>query len=223
LTAALTDVLLPVVRLWGFHRKSGRLIVRVTEGILQLMCFQRSGWGGGDFCVNCASMPLFIPHEYIVFEPGARLTGHRQTIDRWWPSATHEQADASMSEVVEAFSQEAVEFFDSTAPVAGLLQHMLAIRPDDHHYEFRRGACLARIGSTEEAIRRLSRAVALYWDDGRDWCAGYAAQAETLLRACETDNCGPLLDQWEQGSKLRLGISDRWTFDSSARIKPFET
>ena len=54
-------------------------------------------------------MPLFLPREYIVLEPGGRLTGRQYPgqIDRWWPSATHEKADESMAEVLDAFHGEA--------------------------------------------------------------------------------------------------------------------
>ena len=51
--------------------------MRISDGILQLLNFQRSGFGGGDFCVNYASMPLFLPRDGIVLEPGGRLTGRQ--------------------------------------------------------------------------------------------------------------------------------------------------
>ena len=48
LTAALSDIFLPAVRPFGFDRKSARLIVRISNGILQLLNFQKSGFGGGE-------------------------------------------------------------------------------------------------------------------------------------------------------------------------------
>ena len=168
LTAALSDIFLPAVRPLGFDRRSARLVVRISDGILQLLNFQRSGFGGGDFCVNYASMPLFLPRDGIVLEPGGRLTGRQYLgqIDRWWPSANHEHADKSMAEVLDAFHGEARRFFESTETVGGLLEHLLTIRLDDHHYEFERGACFARLGSLDEAVRRLRRAIELYGEDG---------------------------------------------------------
>jgi hypothetical protein len=170
----------------GFFRKTGRDIVRVSDGILQLVSFQKSGWCGGDFCVNYVSMLLFVPAEYVVLEPGGRLSGVGVGgPGRWWQSATHEQADDSMSQVVDAFKAEAVPFFESTRSVAGLLKHLLSIARHDHHYEFWRGACFARLGFINEATRSLRRAVELYIEDGRPSCADYAEQTTRLLRACE--------------------------------------
>jgi len=210
LTAALSDIFLPAVRRFGFERKSARLIVRISDGILQLLNFQKSGYGGGDFCVNYASMPLFMPREYIVLEPGGRLTGQQYPgqIDRWWPSATHESADRSMREVLDAFHGEGSRFFESTKTVIGLLEHLLPIRLDDHHYEFERGACFARLGSVDEAVPRLRRAVTLYHEDGRDWCAEYADRATSLMRACESGTHSSLLVRWEEFSRTRLGLTD---------------
>jgi hypothetical protein len=211
LTAALSDIFLPTVRPFGFDRRSARLIVRVSDGILQLLNFQKSGYGGADFCVNYASMALFLPSEHIVLEPGGRLTGQQYPgqIDRWWPSATYENADRSMAEVLDAFHQEGRPFFDSTRTVGSLLEHLLPIRLDDHHYEFRRGACFARLGSIEEAVLRLRRAVDLYNEDGRDWCAEYADRARSLMRACESGTHSVLLAEWEEFTRSRLGLTGR--------------
>ena len=207
LTAVLSDIFLPAVRPLGFKRRSARLVVRISNGILQLLNFQRSGFGGGDFCVNDAFMPLFLPHDRIVLEPGGRLTGRQYPgqIDGWWPSATHE-ADESMAEVLDAFQGEARPFFESTETVRGLLEHLLPIRLDDHHYEFQRGACFARLGSTDEAVSRLRRAVHLYHEDGRDWCAQYADRATVLMGACQSGTQSSLLAEWEQFSRSRLGL-----------------
>ena len=207
LTAALTATFLPVVRPMGFFRKSGRYIVRVSDGILQLVSFQKSAWGSGDFCVNYVSMLLFVPAEYVVLEPGGRLSGAgRAGAERWWQSATHEEADHSMSQVVDAFRAEAVPFFESTRSVAGLLKHLLSIPRRDHHYEFWRGACFARLGFIDEATRLLRRAVELYLEDGRPWCADYAEQATTLVRACEAREQQQLLADWELFSRSKLGF-----------------
>lgn len=209
LTAALSDIFLPAVRRFGFDRKSARLIVPISDGMLQLINFQKTGYGGGDFCVNYASMPLFLPRDHIVLEPGGRLTGQQfpGQIDRWWPSTTHEIADRSIAEVVDVFQSEGVAFLESTRTVSGLLEHLLPIRLDDHHYEFERGACFARLGSVGEAVPRLRRAVALYHEDGRDWCAENAGRATSLMRACESGAQSSLLAQWEDFTRSRLGLT----------------
>ena len=169
LSAALTVILLPAVRPLGFHGKSGRLIVRVTDGILQLLNFQRSGFGGGDFCVDYASMLLFLPKRHIVLEPGGRLTGFqdRGRVDRWWQSSTHEHADESMSEVVEAFRAEARPFFESTASIAGLLKRCRCVWMTITMSSGARRV-LPRLGSLDKATRFLRRAVLLYRDDRRE-------------------------------------------------------
>ena len=207
LTAALTEIFLPVVRPMGFFRKSGRDIVRVTDGILQLLSFQKSGWGGGDFCVNYVSMLLFMPAEHVVLEPGGRLSGEASGgPERWWQSGTHQQADDSMSQVLDAFTTEAAPFFESTRSVAGLLKHLLSIPRRDHHDELKRGACFARLGFIDQATHHLRRAVDLYVEDGRPWCADYAEQATMLLHACESREQQQLLAEWELFSRSKLGL-----------------
>jgi hypothetical protein len=153
-------------------------------------------------------MPLFLPRDGIVLEPGGRLTGlqYPGQIDRWWPSATHEKADKSMAEVLDAFQGEARPFFESTETVSGLLEHLLPICLDDHHYEFERGACFARLGSLDEAVRRLRRAVDLYGEDGRDWCAQYADRAGALMKECQSGRPSSLLGEWEEFTRSRLGL-----------------
>ena len=217
LTAALSDIFLPAVRPFGFDRKSARLVLRISDSILQLLDFQKSGYGGGDFCVNYASMALFLPREHIVLEPGGRLTGQQYPgqIDRWWPSETHEGAARSMVEVLDAFHQEGRPFFESTKTVGSLLEHLLPIRLNDHHYEFERGACFARLDSIGEAIHRLRRAVDLYDEDGRDWCAEYADRARSLMRACESGTHSSLLAEWEDFTRSRLGLTGRFAASPS--------
>jgi hypothetical protein len=112
-----------------------------------------------------------------------------------------------MREVLDAFHGEGSPFFGSTKTVSGLLAHWLPIRLDDHHYEFERAACLARLGSVDEAVQRLRRAVVLYHEDGRDWCAEYADRATTLMKACESGTHSSLLAQWEEFTRSRLGFT----------------
>jgi hypothetical protein len=213
LTAALSDIFLPAVRPLGFDRQSARLVVRLSDGILQLLSFQKTAYGGGDFCVNYASMALFLPREYIVLEPGGRLTGRPLHVDRWWSSADHETADRSMAEVLDAFHVQGRPFFESTRTVSGLLHHLLPIRLDDHHYEFCRGACFARLGSVNEAVLRLRRAVELYHADGRDWCAQFADQATTLMKACQLGTHSSVLAEWEAFTRSRLRLPGTDAFD----------
>jgi hypothetical protein len=47
LTAALSDIFLPAVRPLGFDRPSARLVVRISDGILQLLNFSGQVFGAG--------------------------------------------------------------------------------------------------------------------------------------------------------------------------------
>ena len=105
-TAALSDIFLPAVRPFGFDRRSARLIVRISDGILQLLNFQKSGYGGADFCVNYASMALFLPSEHIVLEPGGQphwsAVSWADRVDGGLRRPTRVPTE-SMAEVLDAF------------------------------------------------------------------------------------------------------------------------
>src|SRR4051794_33981471 len=74
LTAATTSILIPELWSHSFRRKTNRIIARIQDDILQVFDLQLSAYGGKDFCINYASLSLFCPREYLILQPGARLT-----------------------------------------------------------------------------------------------------------------------------------------------------
>src|SRR5215210_4936016 len=162
LTAATTAELIPIIRPHGFQRRSTRLFGRLGECAFQLLHIQKSSYGGGDFCVDYASMMLFPPEDNIVLQPGNRLERARGR-DAWWPAASHEQAQTSMGEVAHAVVTQALPFFNATRSASGLYAYLMK---DDwgsrHHLELARGTCLAWMGDVARARKHLEHAARLY-------------------------------------------------------------
>jgi hypothetical protein len=206
LTATTTSVLLPFLRQHGFKRKSNRLIVRVAQGIAQFVHLHQSGWGGKDFRVHYVALSLFPPRDYLILQPGDTLNRHGGA-EAWFPAQTHEQADASMETVVRMLQGQGFPFFDATKTVAGLLA-FLQREPlgSDHHRCMEIGCCLARLHRLDEARERLHQAIALYREDGRDWCAGYIEQCQCLLASIDAGRTEEQLREWAQHSIQALSF-----------------
>ena len=206
LTASATSLLLPALRPLGFKKKSARVIGRIRNEIFQLLDLQVSSFGSGDFCVNYASVALFCPREFLVLQPGSRLR-NASGVEVWWPARSHDMANASMQEVVQALQGQAIPFFEATGTVAGLLDLLLSENwASRHHLEFELGCCLVRLGRIEEAERHLTQGISLYQSDGRKWCQDGIARSEELLGAIRRGVASELLQEWTRQSvrKLRL-------------------
>lgn len=207
LTAATLAILVPALKEAGFRRRSNRLIGRLSEIVFQLIYLQRSAYGGGDFCVNYASMTLIPPEDNLVLTNGDRLRSASGS-DIWWPSATHEQADDAMHAVVKALRVQALPFFEATQSTEGMIRHLKkAVRSPDHHGEFALGALLAWTGDSRSAINHLENAVALYIADGREWCEHYRDLAVQLLAAIRASEQRGLLLSWRAESVAALGLT----------------
>lgn len=207
LAAATTAHLLPALGPYGFRRRSARLVGRLGECAFQLLDFQKASFGGGNFCVNYASMLLVPPTDHVVLQPGDRLRSARGC-DAWWPASSPEEADASMREVIERVAAQALPFFEATSSATGLYGHLAqASWGSQHHLELARGACAAWLGDRARAREHLCLATALYEEDGLDWCAQYREQALALLDAIAQGSHAALLRTWraETVRGLKLG------------------
>ena len=206
LTAATTSILNPWLSPHGFRTITRRSFGSVRNDILHFFDLQLSAYGGKDFTVNYASIPLFQPHDFIVLDCGDRLRSG--AAEAWWPSSTHQLADNSMHEVVAGLQAQALPFFASTSTVSGLLDVLAkSQRASRHHLEFECACALARLGRVSEASQHLREAVSLYEADGRSWCAGYIAHCNRLLHSIRQDSVEALLREWIDYSIEHLAIA----------------
>lgn len=204
--AATTSVLLPALGPLGFKKRSPRVIGRIRNGIFQFLDLQMSSFGEKNFCVNYASVSLSFPRAFLVLEPGGRLRNAGGT-EAWWPASSHDMADNSMQEVVQAFQDQAIPFFTSTETVGGLLDVLLTQdRMPQHHVKFELGCCLAKLGRMEDAEGYLARAISLYRADGRTWCQEYITKCEELIGAIRRGVASDLLQEWTRQSMRVLRL-----------------
>lgn len=207
LTAATTSILLPELRCHGFRRKTNRVMARIQEDILQFLDLQMSAYGGKDFCVNYASISIFCPRDYFVLQPGSRLKWDNGA-EAWLSAKAHDDADASMAKVANMVQTQALPFFESTKSVKGLLECLKRESwGSRHHLYLEMAFCEGRRGRFGEAEAHALRAIELYHEDGRDWCAEYIDLCQRLIAGIERDKLTEMFQQWINHSVRKLGLS----------------
>jgi hypothetical protein len=206
LTAATTSVLIPELRLHGFQRKTDRLIARIREDILQFFDLQLGAYGNKDFCVNYASLSLFCPRDYLSLQPGARLK-RQNGAEAWLSAKTHDDADGSMTKVVNMAQTQALPFFDATKSVGGLLECLKGERwGSRHHLYLEMAFCEARIDRFDDAKSHALQAIDLYREDGRAWCPGYIELCQRLIGGIESNKLADIFQRWIDHSVGNLGL-----------------
>jgi hypothetical protein len=206
LAKAITKIIYPALKAEGFRRARMRDLIRVENGIVQLLYFQVSGHGGREFCVTaCAN--IVAANEFVSLEPGFRLTRDTDGGDLWLPSHTAEEAERSARVVLGSIQAEALPYFESSRTPAGFANVLSKERwASTHHLSFQRGVAAALQGETPAAIRHLADAIQLYEADGRDWCAGYIQRATALQHAIEAKSAPALLTGWYEANSKAHGI-----------------
>src|SRR5262245_22881115 len=207
LTAATTSILIPELRLHGFRRKTPRLIARIQDDILQFFDLQLEAYGSKGFCVNYASFSLFCPRDYLILQPGARLN-RENGAEAWLPAKTHDEADASMANVVNMAQAQALPFFDATKSVAGLLECLKGETwASRHHLYLDMAFCEARVGRFDDAKAHALQAIDLYREDGRAWCAECIELCQRLIGGIENRELAEMFSRWIDHSVGKLGLS----------------
>lgn len=193
LTASTTSILLPSLKPFGFRRLTGRVVARISSDILQSVSLQLAAYGGGDLCVNYASLTLFNPRDFFSLSPGDRLR-RLNAADAWFPSSTHEAADASMREVVPLLEAQALPFFQSMYTPEVILKYLKREKSGpNHHRGFDIACCLEKLERFKDAERHAQVAANLYRKDGRPWALDCARQADELLASLRDGSVADLL------------------------------
>jgi hypothetical protein len=206
LAKAITKIIYPVLKPEGFRRARKRDLIRVENGIVQLLYFQVSRWRDRDFCVT-ASANLIAASEFVSLAPGFRLRRDTEGGDLWLPSKTKEEAERSAGVVLTALVTEALPYFEKMRTVSGFSAVLAAERwGSTHHLSFQRGVAAALGGDVPAARRHLADAIRLYQADGRDWCANYIDRAVRLHDALATGTAMRLLNSWEQANGKVHGL-----------------
>lgn len=206
LAKAITKIIYPALKPAGFRRTRKRDLIRVENGIVQLLYFQVAPWGDRSFCVT-AAVNLVAANEFVALQPGFRLTRDTDGGDLWLPSKTAEEAEISASVMLGSIRAEALPYFEKIRTVQGFSALLAKERwASTHHLNFRRGVAAALGGDILDAQRHLADAIRLYEEDGRDWCSNYIERALRLQNALAIGTAAQLLSEWEQANSKAHGI-----------------
>lgn len=198
LAKAVTRVLSPVLKPLGFRRFRKRDLVRIENGLAQSLYFQVSGWGGREFCVT-ASVNLIAANEHQVLQPGFRLSRSADGGTLWLPSLTVEEAERSAQVILASIEAQALPYFDRARTLDGFSALLGEEQwASAHHLSFQRGVLAAVQGRIASARLHLAQAIALYDEDGREWCSSYIERADQLLKALGEDDGAQLIATWHR-------------------------
>jgi len=202
LAAATRSTIRPFLQSVGFTQLSRRDFVRVTDCIGQIVNFQVSSGGSGNFCVNYAATAICFPFECWTLNYGGRL-GDDEDHNIWWPTDTVSFAEEAAAQVVTVFQRTAGPFLDACKTPSGLIDVIRSSPFQQHHCHFERACCEAWLGRLDDARTSLDRAVAEYTADyidsrdngyARTWCIGYKRAALRLRRAIDRGTHQGVLD-----------------------------
>jgi len=180
---------------FGFAMVGSRNLHRVQVDILNVVNFQMSAGGSGDFCVNVAAFTM-SGNNAATLQPGFRLR-REDGAEMWLPSFTEQKAMTSVDTAWRAIELQALPWLEQNSTLQG---HLAVLQREnwgsEHHRRFQIAIVEGLLGRPQEAIASLSTAIRLYTDDGRNWCAAYIERAEALIDALKAGTALTVLDQW---------------------------
>lgn len=104
----------------GFCKYKTNAYVRINPiGLLEYIDLQKEQYGSKTFCVNFSAMPLYWPHEVLVFTFGHRLGNYICGKDIWWDYASEQVAKISFQNVAEAMEQYILPWFEDISTEEG--------------------------------------------------------------------------------------------------------
>lgn len=106
------EIIDPYMCAQGFTPYKSNAYVRKNKiDLLEYIDFQKEHHGSKTFTVNLAVMPLYIPHEYIVFGLSKRLGELICNHDIWWDFADETICEKSMGNINDAIKLFALPWF----------------------------------------------------------------------------------------------------------------
>jgi len=179
---------------FGFQKYKSRYIARVVnDSIFQFIGYQKDAHGSKRFVVDIGFRPLYVPHEFLVLTPGARLDKFINQTGTWWGFETEIEAEDSFNEVSQILKEKVIGVFDNLNSTKGLIKYYnteeFPIRwfSDPSHGFY----CLAYLylkeHRFEEAIDNFINASELYKSYGFDWSEEKYKECEEVLKLCRED------------------------------------
>ena len=120
--------------------KSNAYVRKNKIDLLEYIDFQKEHSGSKTFTVNLAVMPLYIPHEYIVFGFSKRLGELICNHDIWWDFADETICGKSMGNVKDAIESFAIPWFHKMGNehyiTMQLIKQKLSAKMSNHNQEW---------------------------------------------------------------------------------------
>ena len=140
------EIIDPYMKVQGFLKYKSNAYVRKNKiDLLEYIEFQKEHYGSKTCTVNLAVMPLYIPHEYIVFGFSKRLGELICHKDIWWDFADETICENSMDNIKDAIELFAMPWFHKMADehyiVMQLIKQKLSSNVSDYDRQW-----LAAIG-----------------------------------------------------------------------------
>lgn len=180
---------------YGFKKYRSRFVARIIhDSIFQLITFQKDAYGRNQFTVNVSLRPLYIPHEFLILEPGERLTKFTNQTNKWWSFQTEIESEDSFNQVSQVLKDKVICMFDTLSTTNALINYYntetfpitwyssLANGLYDLAYMF------LKEHRFEEAIENFIKACDLYKSFGFDWSEEKYKECKDVLRLCEEEN-----------------------------------
>lgn len=123
------EIIDPCMNAQGFLKYKSTAYVRKNKiDLLEYIDLQKEHYGSKTFTVNLAVMPLYIPHEYIVFGFSRRLGGLICHHDIWWDFAEDAICKKSMDNVKTAIELFAMPWFHELSDEDYVMMQLLKQR-----------------------------------------------------------------------------------------------
>ncbi|MDY3281297.1 DUF4304 domain-containing protein [Dysosmobacter sp.] len=120
------EIIDPYMSAQGFLKyKSNAYVRKNSIDLLEYMDFQKEHYGSKTFTVNLAVMPLYIPHEFMVFGFSERLGKLICGRDIWWDFADETVCGKSMDNVRDAIGLFAVPWFRKMERERGIAMRLI--------------------------------------------------------------------------------------------------
>jgi len=199
---------------YGFKRYKSRNIARIVNGsILQFINFQKEAHGDKSFTVNIAFRPLYIPHDFLILEPGSRIAKFNNQTDKWW-YFTEIYVEDSFKEVSQLLKDKVLYMFNTLSTTDELIKHYnsnifpISWYSDQSNGFYDLAYLFLKEHRFEEAIDNFTKASELYKAYGFDWSEEKYKECREVLRLCkeEKDTVDKYLNKCEKKSLEVLKI-----------------
>lgn len=175
---------------------------------------QKEASGSKTFTVNISLRPLYIPHKYIILQPGSRIGDFIDGNDKWWSFKEEFEAEESFKEVSQILNEKVLPMFDILDSNKEMIQYFdkdsFPIRwyTDRAHGYYYLAYVLLREHKFEEAINTFNKAYNLYKTYKSSWSKACIKECEEVIKLCieEKDKVDEYLEKCEQITLKNLKI-----------------